>query len=398
MDCGGLSAVAITVNETSNGVLTSAVPLGAQLPSVLHILAPGRYGGLESVVSLLAARQCKAGQRVVVAAVIDAPDASTQFIEGLQRQSVPTHVLRVQPRAYLSERATIRALCSELKPEIVHTHGYRADILSCGIGRKLGIRTVTTVHGFTGGSRRLLLYEWAQRRSFRQFDSVVAVSRPLAQQVVRAGVDPGRVSVIPNVSSEVTAPLSRVAARRRLGLPNDAFVVGSVGRIVRAKGFDLLIDALSRREVPPETILAVVGDGPEREALEARAASQGVCDRVYWCGRVDDAASLYSAFDVFALASRAEGSPMSVLEAVNARVPVIASAIGGIPDMFEPGEAILVPVGESEGIASAIQRIRIHPDQARVHADRARSRMAQDHSVDAWIENYASIYRRCLVI
>jgi len=389
--------VAITLNDSSNGALTSAMPSGAQLPSVLHILAPGRYGGLESVVNLLAARQRKAGQTAAVAAVIDAPDASTQFIEGLRRRSVPTHVVRVQPRAYLSERAVIRGLCSELKPEIVHTHGYRADILSSGVARQLGIRTVTTVHGFTGGSRRLLLYEWAQRRSFRQFDSVVAVSRPLAQQIVRAGVDPARVSIISNVSSELTAPLSRTAARRRLGLPNDAFVVGSVGRVVRAKGFDLLIDALSRPDIPPETILAIVGDGPDREALEARAAAQGVRDRVYWCGRVDDAASLYAAFDVFALASRAEGSPISVLEAVNARVPVIASAVGGIPDMFDYGDAVLVPVGESEGIASAIQQMRIHPDQARLRADRARLRLAHDHSVDAWIESYASIYRHCLV-
>lgn len=388
--------MAITLNDTSNVALTRGKALGAQLPSVLHCLAPGRYGGLESVVSLLTARQRKASQSAAVAVIIDAPDASTQFIEGLRRRSVPTYVVRVQPRAYLNERAAIRALCNELRPEILHTHGYRADILSSGVARRLGIRTVTTVHGFTGGSRRLLLYEWAQRRSFRHFDAVVAVSRPLAQQVVRAGVNPAHVSVISNVSSEPTMNLSRIAARRRLGLPNDAFVVGSVGRVVRAKGFDVLIDALSRPEIPPETILAIVGDGPEREALEARAASLGLRDRVYWCGSVDDAASLYTAFDVFALASRAEGTPISILEAVNARVPVIASAVGGVPDMFHDGEAILVSVGESEGIASAVQQVCSYPDQARVRADRARLRLAHDHSADTWIENYASIYRRCL--
>jgi glycosyltransferase involved in cell wall biosynthesis len=349
------------------------------------------------VVSLLASSQRAAGHSTAVLAVVDAPATSSQLVERLRRQSVTTHLVSVRPRGFGEERAIVRRICAELKPSIVHTHGYRPDILDAGVARRLGIRTVTTVHGFTGASRKVRVYEWAQQRSFRRFDAVVAVSRLLADKVVGAGVDPARVSVVPNVVAPLNPAIARSAARSRLALPNDIFIVGSVGRVVRAKGFDLLIDALALPDTPPQTVLAIVGDGPDREVLKARAAARGVSARVIWCGSVDEAGPLYSAFDAFALASRAEGSPISVLEAINARVPVIASAVGGIPDMLSPEEALLVPVGDSAPISRAIREVQENPVAARARADRASMRCARDLCVERWIHRYASIYRQCLI-
>ncbi|MFL5613856.1 MAG: glycosyltransferase family 4 protein [Gemmatimonadaceae bacterium] len=363
---------------------------------MLHIVSPGSYGGLESVVSLLATHQAAAGHDTAVLAIVDAPGTSPQLVERLRRHSVLTHLVSVRRHGFAEERAIVRRICADLRPDVVHTHGYRPDLLDAGVARSLGIRTVTTVHGFTGASRKVRFYEWAQRRAFRRFDSVVAVSRPLADQIRGAGVDPARVSVVPNVVPPSNAPVARSAARRRLGLPDDAFIFGSVGRIVRAKGFDLLIDALALPDMPPQTLLAIVGDGPDCEALKARAAARGVSERVMWCGRVEDAGPLYTAFDAFVLASRAEGCPMCVLEAVNAHVPVIASAVGGIPDMLSSAEALLVPIGHSAPIATAIREIQTNPTEARARAERASTRVSRDLSVDPWISRYAAIYRGCL--
>jgi glycosyltransferase involved in cell wall biosynthesis len=383
-------------NSSQCHVSTSAFESGANAPSVLHIVAPARYGGLESVVSLLAGSQRAAGHSTAVLAVLDAPATSLHLVEKLRQQSVPTRVVSVRPRGYIAERAMVRAVCAQLKPQVVHTHGYRPDILDAGVARRLGIRTVTTVHGFTGGSRRVRAYEWAQQRSFCRFDAVVAVSQPLAEKIVRAGVNPARVYVVPNAVPQLNLAMARSAARRRLGLPNDAFIIGSVGRVVRAKGFDLLIDALADSRIPRQTLLAIIGDGPDRTVLESHAATRGVSDRIMWCGTVDDAGPLYPAFDVFALASRAEGSPMSVLEAIRARVPVIASAVGGIPEIVSSGEAMLVPVGETEPIVRAIRDVQTSPDDARARAARASNRIARDLSLEWWIRRYASIYRSCV--
>src|SRR6266849_1325824 len=147
---------------------------------VLHVLAAGEVGGLERVVRSLAAGHRALGHAVRVAAVLEPRSSTHPFVRALDGEGLEIIAITVERRAYLKERAAVAALCSRLHPDVVHTHGYRADIVDAGVARRLGIPTVTTVHGFTGGDWKNRLYESLQRRALRRFDAVVAVSRPLA--------------------------------------------------------------------------------------------------------------------------------------------------------------------------------------------------------------------------
>src|SRR2546425_12058628 len=117
---------------------------------VLQVVAPGEIGGLERVAQALASGLRGLGHDVHVAVMLDAPGAHP-FLAGLDHSGIPTHPLVLPGRAYLRERRAVAGLCRSLRPDVVHTHGYRPDVVDAGVARGLGIPIVTTVHGFTGG-------------------------------------------------------------------------------------------------------------------------------------------------------------------------------------------------------------------------------------------------------
>lgn len=361
--------------------------------TVLHVVAPAAVGGLERVARALAGGLRARGHEVHAALVLDRDASDHSFARALARDEVPVHVIRASRRAYIREGRRVAALCRELCPDIVHTHGYRPDVVAAAAARMAGIPTVSTVHGFVGGGWRDRLYERLQRLALRAADAVVAVSRPLAEALSRSGVPRDQVTVLPNAWAPNGPRVSRAAARRVLGLASDAYVVGWVGRLGREKGPDVFVDALARlRDVP--LAVAVVGDGPDRRALWRRAAAQRVDTRVVWCGVVPDADRLFRAFDLFVLSSRTEGTPLVLLEAMAAGVPIVATAVGGVPDVVTPHEAWLVPPEDAEALAAAVRRARCDPHDARRRAAAAQRRLDAGFALGPWLDAYEAVYRR----
>ena len=294
----------------------------------MQLVAPGAAGGLESVVRLLAGGLARRGETSSLIAVITSGDPEPSWLNVLASAGVTVVPLRLSGRAYYREFTAIGAALRQLRPDIAHSHGYRSDVIGSMSARRLGIPTVTTVHGFTGGGWKNRLYERMQSAAFRQFAAVVAVSRPLADRLRRQGIAEHRLHLIPNAWGATAAPLSRSNARVLLGLPVEGPVIGWVGRLSREKGADVMLDAFTRVAVPTAR-LALIGEGRERDALMAQASALGISERVTWHGLVPDAGRLYSAFDVFALTSRTEGTPIALFEAMHAGVPVVATRVGG---------------------------------------------------------------------
>lgn len=359
---------------------------------MLHVVAPAACGGLERVVQLLATGLAGSGQEAHVACVSPDAEGVEPFVAPLTASGIPTHPIVVGGRAYARERAAIRALCQRLRPDVVHTHGYRPDVLDASVPRHDGIPIVTTAHGFTGGPWRNRLYEYVQRRAFRRFDAVVAVARSLGERLARSGVPRSRLHVVPNAWRRTAATLERAAARRMLGLPAEGFVVGWVGRLSGEKGLDVLIDALPQLPAVP-LIVSAIGGGIERRSLEARATQQGVAALIRWHDVVPDAERLYTAFDVFVLSSRTEGTPVVLFEAMGAGVPIVTTAVGGVPDVVSRDEATLVPSEDSRALAEGIRDVYTHGAAAARRARAARERLERDYSAGPWVERYMDIYR-----
>lgn len=363
--------------------------------SVLHVATPGPAGGLESVVLELTAGLQALGHRTVLAAVV-APDLEPPPLAmRAVARGVEVHQVVVPGRRYRQEYLQLRQVIEDVAPDVVHTHGYRADLIGGLAARRSGVRWVSTVHGFTGGGRKNRFYQWLQTRSYRHAHGVVAVSQPLRHQLERAGVPASKVVVLPNGWSP-KAMARREHARSMLGLTGEGPVVGWVGRLSREKGADVFLDALASL-ARSDVRASIIGDGPELQSLRARAASLGIGHKVAWHGLLPDAGALFPAFDLWVLSSRTEGTPIALFEAISARVPVVATAVGGVPDVISHGEARLVPAEDPSALASAIESALADPAESAARALAALRRVEDRFSAPAWLTAHVSLYRDILV-
>lgn len=366
---------------------------GRSHPSVLHVLDTEEYAGRESVVEKLARGQCEAGADVRVACVVEEGTGDPPFLDAARREPpIPTDVLRIPPRAYLREWRSLVDVIRRVDPDVIHTHGYRPDVVGRAAAARTGAASVSTVHGLTGGGLRNRLYETLQCLSLRWFDAVVAVSRGIAVDLRERGVGGGRIHVVPNAWGGRDDFLSRSEARGELSVGEGEFLAGWVGRVSREKGLDVLVEALKEPRLDDVTV-SVVGDGPRREALARRARDLPPGRQVRWHGAIPGAYRFFPAFDAFVLSSRREGTPMVLLEAMAAEVPVVATSVGGVPDVVTTNEALLVPPEDAGALADALASVREHPRAARRRATAGRRRLDEEFGLASWVARYAAVYR-----
>jgi glycosyltransferase involved in cell wall biosynthesis len=199
-------------------------------------------------------------------------------------------------------------------------------------------------------------------------------------------------NALPTQSGE---PLERADARSQLGLPAEGFVAGWVGRLAPAKAVDVFIEAMAHvMDIP--VVGSIIGEGEDRVSGEARALELGLATRLHWHGFLPDAASLLRAMDVIVMSSRSEGTPIILLEAMAAGIPLVVTAVGGIPDVVSTGEAILVTSEDMQGLAAAIRRVYSDPAGARERSESA-SKRVRDFGVNAWLDRHDQLYDKLIV-
>lgn len=316
---------------------------------VLHICSDTNIGGAGRYVLALLGRP-EIADRFEVA--VACPEG--QLAAALRRAGVP---VMLYPGADLSFSVTalwaLYGLVRSWRPRIVHTHGSLAGRLA---GRLGGARVAFTKHGLAAAEEQAVQIRsvggLARRAAVRlAADRIVAVSAAVRQALVAQGADPGKVRVI---SGGV-----EVDAYAGVG-PLVPGVIGGLGRLSYEKGFDLLLSAM--RELGGEVRLLLGGDGPQRERLAAEAAG---LERVTLTGFVPDVAAFMGKIGLFVLPSRSEGLGLVLVEAMAAGRPVVATRVGGVPEVVADGETgLLVPPEDSGALAAAVRRLLENPDLA----------------------------------
>jgi len=359
--------------------------VGAEPLRVLLVVDSLDGGGAERHVVGLAVELGRRGHQVTVACSVVAGargPAHADLVAALARAGVPVVALtrrlakrRVSPAFARGLRRLVRAGGYD----VVHAHIWASTVAAAVATAGTGVPLLLTEH--TEAPWRSPAHQVASRWVYARAQAILAVSSAIAA-LLRDGyaVPADRIhTVLPAVVTLAgppvrPAPVDPVGAAGRRPGP----VVGLVCRLAPEKGGDVLLRAAALlRPALPGLRVSVVGDGPVRPTLEALARRLGLADAVAFCGFQPDAARLIAGMDVLAVPSRSDGSPLVVLEALTAGVPVVASAVGGIPDQVRDGrEALLVPPGDAVALAAALRAVLTDPARARALGAAGRRRAA----------------------
>jgi glycosyltransferase involved in cell wall biosynthesis len=323
------------------------------------------------------------------------------FVRACKRLGLEVHVIRERFRYDLAVVTGMRKLIAVCRPDIIQSHAVKSHFLVrlTGINRKCP--WVAFQHGYTWTSTTTRIYNLLDRWSLPSASKVVTVCRPFALALERIGVPPERIIIQHNaVSSFSPAPDQEVAALREiLGLSEDTHVILCVGRLSREKAQADIVKAAAilRRENKNRNIrFILVGDGPDSQMLKDLTQSFLVDDSFIFTGHVHDLRPYYTLANVLVLPSHTEGSPNVLLEAMAAGLPIIATAVGGIPEIAtNENEALLVEKQSPVALARAIERLLSDTNLRRSLAKAAQLRVSA-YSPAAYCDSILSLYQSCL--
>jgi len=338
----------------------------------------------------------------VHAAVFQRPDAPTLFLDTARAASLPVHVIPERGRFDSSVLPALVGLIHDLAPDLVQSHAVKSHF----VVRKAGIPRlrpwIAFHHGYTTPDLRARVYNQLDRWSLRDARQVVTVSRPFRDELIRKGVPPGRIEIVhnairPDWGASGRDPAAAAALRALWGIARDAKVILLVGRFSREKDHLTLLAAAARLRAGgvPNAHVVLVGDGPDRARIEQAVAALGLAGAVTLTGQVPSAEPFYGIADAAVLSSLSEGSPNALLEAMAVGVPVVATRVGGIPEIVSHGEsALLIAPGDRDGMAAALEKVLAGGALPGRLAAEARSLIELRHTPDARAERLVEIYRK----
>ncbi|HOK45405.1 MAG TPA: glycosyltransferase family 4 protein [Bryobacteraceae bacterium] len=362
-------------------------------PAVLHLISSSGFYGAENMLLTLAKAQRCLGWRAVVGVFENSGRPGGEMAVHARRAGLEVESVPCNGRIDLSVVGRLRKLIHGLDISVLHTHGYKADLYGYAAARGFPVRLISTCHNWTNETRALRLYASLDRWILARFPLVAAVSPRVAGALRRAGVPANRLRLIANGIDVERFRLASGDLRGELARGGGP-VIGMAGRLVPSKGFDDVIavapEVLSRA---PGATFALLGDGPHRAALEMLASKTNVANTFVFLGRRDDSERFYASIDIFVLPSYNEGMPMTVLEAMAAGKPVIATRTGSIPNIVRHGETgLLYSPGDRKALAAALAELATDPGLARLMGTKGQEVAVREHSAEAMARQYLGAY------
>ncbi len=362
--------------------------------NIFHVLTSFHIGGGERVAVDLAKRQHAQGHRVTVVSLEAPPDGP---LSGeLTRAGIRVRRVVKRPRG-LDPTLTARlvALFVRQRADVVHTHNPLPLIYAALAGRLARARVIHTKHGANAASSRSRAL---RRRASAFVHHFVAVSEETAVQArEQRDSSPARISVVRNgidLSRFGPDAVSRADVRDELGIAQDAWVVGSVGRLISLKNHQLLLRA-AEPLLGPSFHLVIVGDGPTMESLVELRAASAAPESIHLLGVRRDVPRLLTCFDAFAMSSDSEGLPLVVPEAMATGLPIVCTAVGGLPAVVDEDQTgYLVPAGDEDGLRDRMKRLAGDVSHAQDLGRRARDVALQRYSAERMVADYAELYHR----
>lgn len=332
----------------------------------------------------------------------DRAGSSEEFVQTARGLGLEVDVIPECGRFDRSVLGALRTIINRRRPDIVVTHQVKSHFLGRLSGLHRKYPWVAFNHGYTTTDRKMQLYNRLDRSSLPHADRVVTVCQAFARELESKGIRGDRISVLHNsIRPGPQADKAEAAdLRKHLGIKTDEKVILAVGRLSKEKAQIDLIRAFGQlRMTCPQlkTKLVIAGDGPERAQLEAAASKLAIADQIVFAGQVAEMKAYYAIADVLVNASHSEGSPYVLLEAMAAGVPIVATAVGGVPEMLTDGETgLLVPPRDTRAMATAIEKALNNSALAQRLSASAGALITTRFAPATYVQKLVEIYRSVL--
>jgi len=362
--------------------------------SVLHMGSPKGLFGAERWILALIRHLPAARVESIVGVVKDEPGPGPELCAQAARLGFETRVFEAPGRLSLAAIGQMRRFVRERGIDIVHTHGYKSDVIGFLATRGTNCRIVSTPHGWsTSAGLKLQVYEALDRIVFRFLDLVVPLSEDLYAGLRTLPGLKGKVRLIANgVDLSEVDSVGETAAELQACRTRGEAVVGYIGQLIARKSVDTLLRAFAGLRIERKR-LYIVGDGPERPALERLAGELGVSEHVCFTGFRDDRIALLKGFDALVLPSKLEGIPRCVLEAMAAGVPVLATDIPGNRDVvLDRISGLLFQVGDHDGLAGLLGTMLSDAGLRASIVEAGQRLVRASYSAQAMAEAYERLY------
>ena len=362
---------------------------------VLQLISSGGYYGAENMLLNLCASQEQSGCQNNLLIFYNVHVPNVEFYERARRRGISVRMVHCNGRADWRAVRQIEEYIQEDSVELVHTHGYKADLYGYLAAWRCHKPVVATCHNWIGGTAALGIYNHLDRMVLKKFDALAAVSDAVAHRLLAFGVPAEKIKTIAN---GIDVPAFERAEPLPLLKAEGSTVVGIVARLDLQKGFEYLLQAA--RELCKTfhgLKIIIVGEGPDRGTIEEIIRQYGLQSNVVLAGQQSNMPAVYAAMDIFVLPSLNEGLPMTVLEAMAASKPVIATRVGAIPSVIKDGEdGLLVAPKDSEGLRNAIASLLDDPERRRRMGDQAHAWVSQNYTSEAMALRYRKMYEEVL--
>jgi glycosyltransferase involved in cell wall biosynthesis len=377
---------------------------------ILHIMDSAGLYGAEIMLLNLVAEQIELGLEPTIASIgekeIDEKPLETAAI----RRGFNVRNFRMKPGPNIGGALEVLRFAHAAGFEIMHSHGYKGNILFGFMPRRVRkLPLVSTLHGYTStnGFTKMRVYEWLDTKSLKFIDRVVLVNKGMLNHPRLERLLGVNFQVVDNGIPLPTAAREdeRIWADGKGGVDAEiadfcakGFTVGTIGRLSTEKGYRYLIQALKLLQNEGlDARLVMIGEGYQRPELEKLVAAAGLSDRVFLPGYREGARRYLSLFNVFVMSSLTEGLPITLLEAMQAKVPIVATAVGGIPEVLDNGSAgLLVGPGKPGAISEAIHRVFAENQLGQKLGNAAYERVVTAYSSEAMAGHYLEIYQELL--
>jgi glycosyltransferase involved in cell wall biosynthesis len=315
---------------------------------------------------------------------ISAAETANVFVENALDSGIDVELIDERFRFDTRIVDELKRIVERKKPELIQTHNVKSHFVMRMSGLWRDIPWIAFHHGYTTTDLKMRAYNQLDRWSLRKAQRVITMNRIFAEQLIAAGASREGMRIVHNaieVESILKISPSQVAElKNRLGIENEDRVIIAVGRLSHEKGQLDLIRAFAKL-MNRQTKLLIVGKGPERQRLEQEINSLQISERVVFAGQVKDIKPFYAVADLMVLPSHSEGSPNVLLEAMAANVPVVATSVGGVPEIATHREtALLVEARNPQALTQAIDELLNDRELARKLAAQAQQRVIENHS------------------